>query len=651
MALRFPSLDYLLSQARNSFLRYPMSILSALLGVVCAIYLIETEAQHFNRFPYINLMLCAALGIPLYFCVALLATRQQFGRGGKILAQVLATLLLLVVYFSLPDAESTHNTSLPYIRYGIYNIIVHLLVSFVPFLFVRQLNGFWNYNKALFLRILSALLYSAFLFAGLAMALLALKILFDVKIEEELFGELFVLIIGLFNTWFFVAGVPQDFEQLEQDTDYPGGLKVFTQYVLFPLLLLYLLILYGYGLKIIISWDWPKGIVSYLIMCMSVLGILTLLLVYPYALQPQNRWIKKAGKGYYLLLLPLLVLLFLAIGMRIADYGVTINRYIIVAVGLWLTFTCLYFLSGRGNIKFVPMSLAGLLILISIGPWSMFSVSEQHQVERLEEILRSGNMLSEGLITREVTWVQDSLPTTFYSPQENQNEGLLNDSLHNEVMSILDYLDDHHGFSSIQPWYRQHLDSMITVADADTSQGRWHRIGEAGVYMRSLGIPYHYKSTDRSDLEYLHYYSTAGSVLDTRGYNRVVFLEELYWNIYDDVLLKGAREGYENTVEAGGQLYQVKYTPKEPGWLTILVQAEVAHTDTLRFAVAPLVEKLVKAYPTDDESPVPADSMSLGVSKGNRSYKLVFDRIGLVRKADSLTLEHAYGKLLIREEE
>jgi hypothetical protein len=113
--------------------------------------------------------------------------------------------------------------------------------------------------------------------------------------------------------------MPDDFDELDNVEYYPFGLKVFSQYILLPLLLLYLIILYIYGGKIITLWDWPKGVVSWLIVAVSVIGIFTLLLIYPYGQKEENSWIKKITKVYYFLVIPLVVLLFLAISIRLAE--------------------------------------------------------------------------------------------------------------------------------------------------------------------------------------------------------------------------------------------------------------------------------------------------------------------------------------------
>lgn len=460
--MKLPSISYLFNKAKDSIVRFPLTILSSLISVCIAIFLVEFNDEILNFFPYINLLLTAALGIPLYFCTTIFIKKMNFNFKLKLICQIAATILLALIYFSLPNSDVTHNTSLPYIRYSIFNVIAHLLVSFIPYITSKKLNGFWNYNKVLFIRFLTSILYSGFLYIGLSLALLALNLLFDIDIHEELYFEFFIIIGGFFNTWFFVAGIPEELDELENITQYPKGLKIFSQYVLLPLLILYLIILYVYGVKILIFWDWPKGIVSYLISCVSILGILTLLLIYPYGNLKDNLWIKKFTNLYYYLLFPLIIILFIAIWLRIDDYGITINRYIIVLLGVWLSIISIYFSIRKTNIKFIPTSLAIILILMSFGPWSMFSVSENSQTKRLIKILEENSILKEGKVNNEVIWQTDS-SDVFNSGTVLTNEYLVNDSIHNEIKSILDYLDDHHGFLSIKTIFQQNIDSLIMI--------------------------------------------------------------------------------------------------------------------------------------------------------------------------------------------
>ena len=68
-----------------------------------------------------------------------------------------------------------------------------------------------------------------------------------------------------------------------------------------------------------------------------------------------------------------------------------------------------------------------------------------------------------------------------------KNENLLSDSLHNEVYSILDYMDDFHGFSAIRTWYTQDIDSIV---DLRMKSKKINYINEAEIYMNAMGLEY-----------------------------------------------------------------------------------------------------------------------------------------------------------------
>lgn len=625
--MKLPSLQYLAQNARRSFLRFPFTIVSSLLAVGIAIFLNEAENEITNIFPYLNLMLCAALGISLFFCADVFAQSKGYTRKKQLLLDGAAALILVALYFTLPDSDSTQNTSVPYIRYAIYSITIHLLVAFVPFIGKGHLNGFWHYNRILFVRFLTSLLYSAFLYTGLALALGSLDFLFDIDLHNELFFDLFILITGFFNTWFFISGIPERFDTLEEIHEYPRGIKIFSQYVLLPLLILYLLILYIYAGKIVLQWNWPKGYVSYLVACVAVLGILTLLLIHPYGNLPGNSWIKRFSKIYYFILLPLIALLFIAIGMRIGDYGITINRYIILLLGVWLTIVCSYFIIGYSNIKFIPISLAAILVLMTFGYWGMFSVSERSQVARLRTILEQSKILNNGKIENELIWLKDSLPTLYRTAKPFINEPLLTDSLHNEVKSILDYLDNHHGFSSIRPWFRQDIDSLTRVTAA--TKEKW-RNNEAEIYMESM------------ELEYIHRYNTNDSyftfsvrqdentVVEISGYDYLVAFSEGY-NDSKRSLLIADRE------------YTLNFRDRRPR-LSLISQS-----DTIGFDLGTVASGIISKYGRTSNWQVEASDMRVAGDSDQVDAKLELNTITIDNNTSPIKINHIAGNIFLRE--
>lgn len=629
--MKLPSIHYLITSAKISFLRFPLTIISSIIAVTISIYLIEHENEIPNMLPYINIMLCMAIGIPLYFCVTVIFNKKGFNNRTNIIFNLLATVILIAIYFSLPNIDSTHNTSLPYIKYALYNITCHLLVSFIPFVFSKQLNGFWHYNKTLFIRILASFVYSSFIYIGLIIALTSLKLLFDVNLHEQLYVEIWVVTIGVFNTWFFVSGIPNDFDILDTIYEYPKGLKTFSQFVLLPLLALYLIILYAYGSKILVLWDWPKGIVSYLIVFVSVLGILTFLLIYPYGNKAENNWINKTSKIYYILLLPLLVILFIAIFMRVSEYGITINRYAIVTLGIWLTIVCAYTIIGKTNIKFIPTSLAIILILISVGPWGMFSYSEHSQVKRLKHILEQSKIIVNNKLVNETIWIHDSLPS-LNSNNDLKNEGYLNDSLHNEIKSILDYLDNHHGFSLVKVWYTQNLDSIIN-SDTSKKENSYH-YSEAEIYMRTLGLKYEIidSESEKSKISYNSNYNTL--IKTTTGYDYLVTFNIYNYNEIDEEICN---------FDIDSTKYTLNYLNKKQ--FTLCIKSK---TDAIYFDLETLIKDLQKEFGKKPDAVIPIKKMTLSNSSKDYEFKLEFHSIELDFEKNKPKLINISGDLFIK---
>lgn len=634
--MKLPSIHYLYTQAKNSVVRFPITLISSLSAVILGIYLTEQEGTINNLFPYINAMLCAALGIPLFFCINIFSDKLKIEALKSIVLKVIGGVFLVLLYLSLPNSEETANTSLPYIRYTIYNIALHLLVSFAPYIKGRQLNGFWQYNRLLFTRFILSLVYSGFLYLGIALALGALQLLFDVDIDGKIYFQIFIFIGGFFNTWFFVSGMPKDFDELDELEYYPFGLKVFSQYILLPLLLLYLVILYAYGAKIVGLWDWPKGIVSWLIVAVSVLGILTFLLIHPYGQKEENSWIRKFTKVYYFIVVPLVALLFTAISMRVSDYGITINRYIIILLGVWLTIVCIYFIIGKNNIKFIPISLCLLILLMSFGPWSMFSVSERSQANRLEELLTENGILKDGKIINEQVLIIDS---NFYSQDFTYpNQSLMNDSLCNEVKSIIDYLDDHHGFNAIKNWYEE--DYSTAIANYNETKKRWSRINEAEIYMNAMGLEYRYYYV-ASENEYFSYYTPYyQQVTNIKGYDYMIDISYYHYNgqNYDSQKI---------SFDIDNKPYEIKRVNKERFIIELFNNNKSVIAIDLDEIKIPLIEKYGKNY----ESELPIEELTVNGKQGNMAYKFEMTNLGFRSENDTINVESVNGKLFLRFEE
>jgi len=432
--MKLPSIQQVCSESARAARRFPFVLFCAFAFSITTLRLIETEPKQSVGFPIIY---AAALGIPLLTALALFAEKRKWSAGLSIGGQLVGVLLLVGSGFFMPTSFPPEQADF-FIRSALVAAGLVLLVMIAPYLKKGEVNGFWQYNRSLYFRLFVAVIFSVVLYAGLAIALAALDKLFGISVPGKRYGELCVLIAGLFAPWFFLAGVPEDLEGLDAIQEYPKGLKIFAQYILLSLVIVYLLILYAYLLKILTQWSWPKGWVSSLILGFSATSIVSLLLVHPIRDRSENAWIRAAGKWLYIVLIPLIVVLFLAVMERVGDYGITESRYSGIALGIWLAVQVLYFLFSKSkSIKFTIGSLCLFAFVVSSGPWGMLSVSQRSQVGRLSRLLTKNGILVNGMVQREHTSVS----------QEDAQE----------INSIVSYLHDTHGYKSIQPWFADKL--------------------------------------------------------------------------------------------------------------------------------------------------------------------------------------------------
>jgi uncharacterized protein DUF4153 len=381
--LRLPTLGAALSAAEHAARRFPLVLLSAALAATAGILIVNSSDE---EAPFVRLLATATLGLPLFLALTLTAERRfAAGDAARRWGLLGAGVTVLAVFWALwPSWPEPVQVA----RYVQASVAFHLLAAFLPFAGYDEPNGFWQYNKALFLRFLVAGIYAAVLYGGLALALAALDKLFGVDIQNEAYGRLWMIMAFVVSTWLFLGGVPDDLAALEHRSDVPAGLRIFTQYVLVPIIAVYLVMLTAYLGKVLIDRQWPSGWIGYLVSSVATIGILAWLLVRPLEGMAEHRWVRTYTRGFYVALLPAIVMLWLAIGKRVAQYGVTERRYFLIVLSLWWAGIAVYYTLGRSrSIKVIPASLCLLAVLTFAGPWGAYQVSLASQRHRLDRIV------------------------------------------------------------------------------------------------------------------------------------------------------------------------------------------------------------------------------------------------------------------------
>ncbi|QJD97789.1 DUF4153 domain-containing protein [Mucilaginibacter robiniae] len=375
----------------NTIRRFPFELVFALVGTYAAVALLSDYIYgYISNEWYTRILMMAAIGLPSSLSASLFVTDKGLSIGRQLLLKCLtAAIAMFFLFVFHPDEYPQHI-----VHFALLLVAMHLLVSFAAFTSSGDTIAFWQFNKTLFIRLLTGLLYSLVLAIGLSAAFGMINSIFGIHLDWRYLQYTWTIIFGVFNTFFFLAGIPENISRHKTLTDYPKGLKFFSQYILIPLATVYLVILLVYELKILIEWELPKGMVSGLILGYAGLGLLALLLVYPIREQEGNSWIKLYSKYFYLFLVPLVALLVLAVTKRISTYGITQYRYFLIVLAVWLLFLIVYFLSyKKTTIKAIPISLFVIIMLIIYGPQSATTVSLNSQISVLSDLFKKENLI------------------------------------------------------------------------------------------------------------------------------------------------------------------------------------------------------------------------------------------------------------------
>ncbi|MHC1719506.1 MAG: DUF4153 domain-containing protein [Clostridiaceae bacterium] len=403
----------------ESIMRFPATILlSALVaGILIAINETQPQTNDLGR-----LAMALALGIPLSLCIKLYFERKTVERMGILAVTYLAGGALIALYYFFFIKELNMVT---WTRYTGVSLALYMAFLVVPYFFRKE--NFEMHVISLFTGFLTAVLYSVVLFAGLSAIIFALQNLLQLNIKDDYYYYSFLFTVFIFGVSSFLADIPGKGENMAAKK-YPKLLKVLLLYIVMPLLVIYTAILYLYFGRFALAGAWIEGpvAVSHLILWYGVVLTVTLFFITP--IREERKWQKNFFSMAPLAILPLVVMLFAAIGIRINAYGVTERRYFVVALGIWLLFSMIYFIAAKKKLRniLLPISLAAVALFAVFGPGSSYSISMISQNSRLEQLLSKNSMLDKSAIKPSAN-----------VPAEDKAQ----------ISSIIEYFSSNHKFS------------------------------------------------------------------------------------------------------------------------------------------------------------------------------------------------------------
>lgn len=408
----------------NTFNRFPLTVLLFISLSVVVLMQVENSYENVELFDLLNRLIgIHVLAISLSFAVEALLERFVQGKWLVRIPVYLLELAAVYAYFEFIYKEPNYAVTLQLLLLTAALTFVFLLVPY----FFRRANYELFINRIVTHTVVS-LFFAVVIGLGLSATVFAVESLLIENLRGETYAYVWTFAMLIFAPIFLMAGLPHRDEEYVL-TDFNKVLEILVLYIVMPLLVIYSVVLYIYFTKVLITQDWPKGIVSYLVVSYTAIGILMIFLANPF--RQVNRWARIFTNGFTFLVLPLLAMMFVAIGLRINQYGFTENRYFIVLIGIWSVLAVLYVIFNRGrNNVFLPLLLAIFLTVAAVGPASATNISMNSQANRFYEVIEPYDILRDGVITH----------TSKTIKSEDQKE----------IIGVLEYFDYSHSLADLK---------------------------------------------------------------------------------------------------------------------------------------------------------------------------------------------------------
>ncbi|MBR4487331.1 MAG: DUF4153 domain-containing protein [Bacteroidales bacterium] len=273
-----------------------------------------------------------------------------------------------------------------------------VLCLLLPISYSRDPYKVWNYHAKWVLAYFITGILCEIVALSIGGIIFSIELLFDLQLNTLL--EMLFTFVGFFLVpCCMLALIPTGEESYSAQPNPHKLVRFLAQYILLPLICIEGIILYIYGITILVHWELPEGGIVGLVFSYAIIGSFIWYLLMPYFLSEEKQWVRFFHRGFFISLLPLLVLLFVGLFRRISDYGLTTNRYIVFVISAWFVVISIIFsIKKIKNVTPLLLSLLVVTLLTMLGPWSMKNLPDRMQTARFEKLATEYGLLKDGHI-------------------------------------------------------------------------------------------------------------------------------------------------------------------------------------------------------------------------------------------------------------
>ncbi len=392
----------------------------------------------------------------------------------------------MLVGFYVYLAPTADKSILVYERTSVYfGMLLFWILSSMYQAKIKRQEAYVPYVIEIFESFCKSLVYGVVVYIGLSAIFFTIDKLFDLEIGWKWYTYSAYITFIPFCAGIFLADFPST-EYADLSYNMGRAFRVLLVNIVTPLLIIYTGILYVYCAKVLILREWPQGIVGNLTLWYGIISVAILFLLS--AVQKENEFARKIKTYFPIFILPMLIIMFVAMFMRINQYGLTANRYYVLLAGIWVLLSMLYYQKFPEEENFwIPVILSVVVFMGSVGPLSGYHIEAMSQNRRLEKMLIDNNMLQDGKII----------------PNENISE---EDKL--QISEIIRFMENNHKTKEIKVLRNYQEKSFEEVFGFSKQEYR-----------------YDYLEEEQRLVEHFDIYSNGGDVLDISEFDRVYKFE------------------------------------------------------------------------------------------------------------------------------
>ncbi len=266
------------------------------------------------------------------------------------------------------------------------------MVLIAPYL--RRGSGaqVWRYLMRLGRAAFGAGVAASLFGGGVSLVLLGIDALTGINVLETTYFRVWSIAFLVAGPLVALAMMPRHFEKsakLDPDRLDVGVIRYLMDLLIVPFLLVYAAMLHLFALTALLGWSVPDGETGFFVLAFGISLLAAAAVASHFA--ELSGWPTRLLLRIWPWLLPVpVILLFVSGAIRIADVGVTPERYLFVLFGVVLAvITALQlFPKTRGDIRYLLIVPVTALFVASFGPQGALAVSIRSQTERFKLLVK-----------------------------------------------------------------------------------------------------------------------------------------------------------------------------------------------------------------------------------------------------------------------